>query len=216
MKDIRINILAGWLISVVLFSACSVTKHLPEGEILYTGGKTVVVNKSSTRVGETALTEINAALAKTPSTTLLGGFLPIPFKMWMYNDFVKYKKGFGKWMFNRFAANPPVFISTVNPEVRVKVATNLLRDYGYFNGKVTCETLVDKKDSLKASLLYTVDMKNPYFIDTVYYQRFTPQTLKIMERGRRMSYITPGEQFNVVDLDEERSRISALLLRTNC
>ena len=211
MKDIRINILAGWLISVVLFSACSVTKHLPEGEILYTGGKTVVVNKSSTRVGETALTEINAALAKTPSTTLLGGFLPIPFKMWMYNDFVKYKKGFGKWMFNRFAANPPVFISTVNPEVRVKVATNLLRDYGYFNGKVTCETLVDKKDSLKASLLYTVDMKNPYFIDTVYYQRFTPQTLKIMERGRRMSYITPGEQFNVVVLDEERPRISAFL-----
>ena len=58
---------------------------------------------------------------------------------------------------------------------------------------------------------YWVDMKNPYFIDTVYYQRFTPQTLKIMERGRRMSYITPGEQFNVVDLDEERSRISALL-----
>ena len=77
-------------------------------------------------------------------------------------------------MFNRLAANPPVFISTVNPEVRIKVATNLLRDYGYFNGKVTYETLVDKKDSLKASILYTVDMKNPYFIDTVYYQRFTP------------------------------------------
>ena len=54
-------------------------------------------------------------------------------------------------------------------------------------------------------------MKNPYFIDTVYYQRFTPQTLRIMERGRRMSYISPGEQFNVVDLDEERSRISTLL-----
>ena len=92
----------------------------------------------------------------------------------MYNDFVKYKKGFGKWMFNRFAANPPVFISTVNPEVRVKVTTNLLRDYGYFNGKVAYETVVDKKDSLKAGIIYTVDMKNPYFIDTVYYQRFTP------------------------------------------
>ena len=94
---------------------------------------------------------------------MLGGLLPIPFKMWMYNDSVKYKKGFGKWMFNRLAANPPVFISTVNPEVRIKVATNLLRDYGYFNGKVTYETLVDKKDSLKASILYTVDMKNPLF-----------------------------------------------------
>ncbi len=93
--------------------------------ILYTGGKTVVVNKSATRVGETALTEINAALAKTPSTKMLGGFLPIPFKMWMYNSFVKYEKGLGKWLFNRLAANPPVFISTVNPEVRIKVATKL-------------------------------------------------------------------------------------------
>ena len=35
MKDIRINILAGCLIGIVLFSACSVTKHLPEDEILY-------------------------------------------------------------------------------------------------------------------------------------------------------------------------------------
>lgn len=24
---------------IILFSGCSVTKHLPEGEVLYTGGK---------------------------------------------------------------------------------------------------------------------------------------------------------------------------------
>ncbi len=90
---------------IILFSGCSVTKHLPEGEVLYTGGKTVIQNKSTTPVGGTALTEIEAALDKTPSTKMLGGLLPIPFKMWMYNDFVKYKKGFGKWMFNRLAAN---------------------------------------------------------------------------------------------------------------
>lgn len=211
MKDIRINIFAGCLISILLFSACSLTKNLPEGEILYTGSKTIIENKSLTRVGGTAITEVKSALDKTPSTEMLGGFLPIPFKMWMYNDFVKYKKGFGRWMFKRFAADPPIFISTLNPDVRVKVATNLLRDYGYFNGKVSYETLVDHKDSLKADIRYTVDMKNPYFIDTVYYQRFTPQTLRIMEQGRRMSYITPGEQFNVVELDEERTRISGLL-----
>ena len=96
MKEIHINILAVCLISVVLLSACSVTKHLPEGEVLYTGSKTVILNKSTTPVGETALTEIDAALDKTPSTKMFGGILPIPFKMWMYNDFVKYKKGFGK------------------------------------------------------------------------------------------------------------------------
>ena len=130
--------------------------------------------------------------------------------MWVYNDFVKYEKGFGKWIFNRFAAKP-VFISTVNPEIRVKVATNLLHDYGYFNGKVTQQTIVNPKDSLKARVEYTVEMRDPYFIDTVYYGRFTPQTLRIMERGRRRSLLTPGEQFNVSDLDEERNRISTLL-----
>lgn len=200
-----------YFLVITLLSGCSVTKHLPEGEVLYTGSKTIVLNKSSTHIGQTALEEVSAALAKTPSTKMMGGYLPIPFKMWAYNNFIKYEKGVGKWLFNRLAANPPVFISTVNPEIRVKVAENLLRDYGFFNGKVTCETLVDKKDSLKASLLYTVDMKNPYFIDTVYYHRFNPQTLNIIERGRRMSYISPGEQFNVLELDEERTRISTLL-----
>ncbi|EJX00324.1 outer membrane protein, family [gut metagenome] len=195
----------------MFFSGCSVTKNLPEGEVLYTGGKTVVLKDTATAVGEITLTEIAAALDKAPSTTMLGGFLPVPFKMWVYNDFVKYKKGVGRWIFNRFAANPPVFISTVNPEVRMKVATNLLRDYGYFNGKVTYQVIPDKKDSLKAGIVYTVDMKNPYFIDTVYYQRFHPKAIRIMERGRFLSYIRPGEQFNVADLDLERNRISTLL-----
>lgn len=202
MKRILLYIAAVCLLNGVFFSGCSVTKHLPEGEVLYTGGKTVVLKDTATAVGEITLTEIAAALDKAPSTTMLGGFLPIPFKMWVYNDFVKYKKGVGKWIFNRFAANPPVFISTVNPEVRMKVATNLLRDYGYFNGKVSYQVIPDKKDSLKAGIVYTVDMKNPYFIDTVYYQRFHPQALRIMERGRFLSYIRPGEQFNVVDLDK--------------
>ena len=61
MKEIHINILAVCLISVVLLSACSVTKHLPEGEVLYTGSKTVILNKSTTPVGETALTGRHAA-----------------------------------------------------------------------------------------------------------------------------------------------------------
>ena len=202
-----IGILAYFLIGT-LFS-CSTTKHLPEGEVLYTGNKNIFKDASTTPVGETAISEVTAALDKSPSTKLFG-ILPIPFGMWVYNDFVKYEKGFGKWIFNRFAAKP-VFISTVNPDIRVKVATNLLHDYGYFNGKVTQQTIVNPKDSLKARVEYTVEMRDPYFIDTVYYGRFTPQTLRIMERGRRRSLLTPGEQFNVSDLDEERNRISTLL-----
>ena len=66
MKGIYNNILASCLIGIILFSGCSVTKHLPEGEVLYTGGKTVVENKSATPVGETALQRLMRLLTKLP------------------------------------------------------------------------------------------------------------------------------------------------------
>ena len=37
---------------------------------------------------------------------------------------------------------------------------------------------------VKAKLQYTVNMRNPYFIDTVYYRGFSERTTRIMELGR--------------------------------
>ena len=85
---------------MLLLGACSTTKHLPEGEILYTGSKTIVENEPQAPLTEDALTELDAALDKAPSTKILG-FVPIPFKMWAYNSLVRYKKGFGHWLFNQ-------------------------------------------------------------------------------------------------------------------
>ena len=59
-------------------------------------------------------------------------------------------------------------------------------------------------------------MRNPYFIGTVYYRGFSERTTRIMELGRRRSLISSGEQFNVADLDGERTRISTLLRNVGC
>ena len=117
--------------SIFLFGACSTTKNLPEGEVLYTGQKKMVVeNRSSTPVGLNAMEEIEAALAKAPNNSFLGSSVyrtPFPVGLWFYNSFVKSNGKFGKFMFKHFAAEP-VFISTVNPGIRAKVATNILHD----------------------------------------------------------------------------------------
>lgn len=216
-KDMKRLIL--YIIGVAFLSACSTTKHLPEGEILYTGQKPMIVeNCSTTPVGETAMEEIEAALATAPNNSFFGSStvrIPFPFGLWVYNGFVKYEKGIGRWIFNKFAAKP-VLLSSVNPDIRQKAASNLLRDYGYFNGTVSYQTFIDPKDSLKAKLQYTVDMRNPYVIDTVTYHGFSERTLRIMEASRRRSLISPGEQFNVLDLDGERTRISDLLRNVGC
>lgn len=78
------------------------------------------------------------------------------------------------------------------PMCASRLAPSILHDYGYFNGTVRSQTIVNPKDSLKAGITYTVDMRNPYFIDTVYYQRFTPQTLAIMDRWAAKLTHHPG------------------------
>ena len=207
------------LIGVSLLAACSTTKHLPEGEILYIGQRpTLVDNPQPTSVGETALEEVEAALAKAPNNSLLGSTsvrIPFPLGLWVYNGFQKYEKGLGRWIFNRFAAEP-VLLSGVNPDIRTQAATNLLHDYGYFQGKVTHQVLPHAKDSLKARVQYSVNMGRPYFIDTVDYRGFSPRTLAILKLSRRRSLLSPGEQFNVPDLDGERTRISNLLRNVGC
>ena len=207
------------IICSLLWVSCSTTRNLPEGEVLYIGQRpTLVDNPQPTSVGETALEEVEAALAKAPNNSLLGSTsvrIPFPVGLWVYNGFQKYEKGLGRWIFNRFAADP-VLLSTVNPDIRTQAATNLLHDYGYLRGTVDYEIFPSKKDSLKVRVQYAVHMGEPFFIDTVDYRGFSPRTLGIMRLSRRRSLISSGEQFNVPDLDGERTRLSNLLRNVGC
>lgn len=64
-----------YIAGILFLAGCSTTKHLPEGEILYTGQKTMIVeNRSTTPVGEIAMEEVEAALATAPNNSLLGQF----------------------------------------------------------------------------------------------------------------------------------------------
>jgi hypothetical protein len=197
---------------LLLFTACSTTRNLPEGEILYTGMKnTVVENRDVSVAGGEALDEVNAALAAAPNNALFGSSsvrLPFPFGLWMYNAFKPCKKGLGHWMFNRFASTP-VLISTVNPEVRVKVARNLLRDYGYFNGQVSYELIPGKKR--QAKLKYKLDMQQPYLLDTVIYTHYSARTDSLLQQRLVDKILHKGDHFSVLKLDEERQRLSGLL-----
>lgn len=207
------NIIRCFLCISVVLSSCSTTKNLPEGQVLYTGQKGIAVeNRAKTPAGELAMEEVEAALAKAPNNAFFSSSsmrTPLPIGLWYYNRFVNSEKGFGKWMFKRYAATP-VFISSVNPEIRTKAATNILRDYGFFNGTVGYEIIGNKKNEKKAKIQYFVDMKNPYFLDSVEYRRFSPEMMELVNRSQMRSRIQKGDQFSVIELDAERERLSTL------
>ena len=196
------------------FTACSTTKNLPEGEILYTGiEKLEVVNEDKTLAGITALTEVEAALAYAPNNAIFGSSSlrwPIPFGLWVYNGFEKYqnKKGVGRWIFDHLGKSP-VLMSSVNGETRAKVATNLLRDYGYFNGSVSYQE-VPQKNPKESKVSYIINMAQPYFLDSIAYLKFPHYADSLIQSTLSQSVLKGGENFSVLKLEEERQRLSGL------
>ena len=199
---------------ILLSSSCSTTKNLPEGEVLYTGIKKIeVTDEDKTTAGEDALAEVEGALAYPPNNALLGSSsirVPLPFGLWVYNAFVNKKGKIGKWIFDKLAAKP-VFVSTVNPEVRIKVAQNLLKEYGYFNGTTSFQVDTNPKNAKKAKLIYQVAMNHPNTYDSIRYVRMRHRMDTLIQNTIGERLLHDGENFNVTNLEAERQRISSLL-----
>ena len=205
-----------WIILVCAFlMSCSTTRNLPEGETLYTGiDRLEVVNEDKTPEGEAALAEVEAALAYAPNNAILGSSTlrwPLPVGLWVYNAFEKYqdKKGVGRWIFDHMGTSP-ILMSSVNGVTRAKVATNLLKDYGYFNGSVSYSE-VAQKNPKEAKVSYRIDMARPYYLDSIAYLKYPAYADSLIQSTRKESVLKSGENFNVLKLEEERQRLSTLL-----
>lgn len=201
------------LLLAFLTAACSTTKHLPQEEVLYTGIRHITIqNEDESPAGKKTIEEVEGAISVAPNNSFFGSAkwrIPFPVGLWIYNRFERYEKGVGKWIFNKLAADP-VYLSTVNPDTRVKVASNLLKDYGYFNGKVTYQ--VDSTKNPRAvKLNYRIDMGQPYYLDSIRYEGFSPRADSLIRATQQESLLHKGDHFDVTQLNAERQRIVDLL-----
>lgn len=205
-----------YILTLLIISSCSTTRLIEDGEQLYTGTRKIHFEGekefASTEIGETAITEVEAALAATPNASIAGSskYKGIPFGLWWYNAFGDSKGKVGEWFFRNFATTP-VLISKVNPELRSHVATNVLSYYGYFNGKVTPTIITDKKNPKKAAVEYNVTLHRPYILGNIEYRGFSGNADSIITASSRSSLLKSGEQFSVKNLSGERERINTLL-----
>lgn len=209
---IYINNVAGLLLLLIAFVAasCSTTKLLPEDEYLYTGIKSVKTDDArGGDVEAVVLDEVNSALAYAPNNSLFGSSrlrVPVPLGLWIYNGLAdKPMKGFRKWAFDAFAATPRT-ITSAAPEMRSKVATNLLQNYGYFQGNVDY-SIVDCKNPQKKKISYGIHLGPAYMVDSVAY--FFPAFHdSIIRSNIAESHVAKGKQFSATDLQNERTRLT--------
>lgn len=201
------------LATVLLLHSCSITKQLPSDEQLYTGIKEIEIvdrDKYATETtGETAIEEVTYALDCAPNGSILGSssFKSFPLGLWWYYRYKDSGSKFGKWMFSTFAKKP-VLISTVKPELRADVATEILKYYGYFNGKAEAETITNSKNPKKAAVKYKVTLNTPCIIDSVEYLKFPSVADSLIKSTLSNRLIKAGDQFNAALMEEERNRLS--------
>jgi outer membrane protein assembly factor BamA len=209
MKKIYYSTLAG-----LLFLSCSTTKYLPEGEKLYTGIRQMeITGGDESADAHRAVTETEAALAYPPNNALFGSSsvrTPLPVGLWIYNALANRKGGIGKWLFDKLAARP-VLLTAVNPDVRIAVARNVLRENGYFNATASYRIIPDKKDPRKAGIAYHIEMNSLYTYDSIRYISTRSQADSLIKLHESEQLLRRGAPFNVATLEAERQRISSLL-----
>ena len=198
---------------MLLTTACSTTKHIPEGDQLFTGLTSIdYINYEDNDHFVTTQEEIEAALATQPNGALFGSSYyrtPFPYGLWIWNATHGSHGKLSKWL-NKSFGKAPVLMSQVNPALRASVARTVLRNNGYMHGDVKYEE-VAQKNPKKMKIGYTVSMDSLFRVDTMSYEHFPQQMMKLIDSTRSEAVINTGSPFSVSHLDGERTRITRLL-----
>ena len=217
MKLRKINNTPALLTAVLLccamiLASCSTTSALPEGEQLYLGiSKINYTNYERGSHFAATQEEVEAALACEPNGALFGSSSvrsPFPIGLWVWNAFSDSKGKFGKWIGRTFGKNP-VLMSDVNAPLRSTVTQSVLRNRGYFHGKVGYEEIAQRNPK-KGKIRYDVEMNHLFTLDSIAYLGFTPVSDSLIRQSLDDAVVRRGSPFSVAALDAERTRISQL------
>lgn len=199
--------------SFFIFFSCSTTKKLPEGDVLYTGVKKMEITiPKKVKMESSQKSAISSPLSYPPNNTLYTPYLRslFPLGLWVYNWDIKKEKGFKYWIYRKLAKKP-VLISTVQPDLRLKMVDNNLKDFGFFDVKSGYEIISNKRNPKKAQISYWVKVPLPYKYGSVHLWGWPGSLDSLVQNYMPYSEIKTGEQYDVNILGQERLRISALL-----
>ena len=201
------------LLASCLMTSCSMTKGIDEGDQLFTGlEKIEYVGADESDNMITTQEEMEAALAAAPNGSLFGSsYYRLPFSMGVsiWNKYSKKESGFARWMTKSFGKQP-VLMSWVNPELRANVGRNVLRNHGYFRGKVDYQ-VIQQKNPKEAKIKYTVTPGRLTYIDSIAYVGFPAEADSMIRSSLDEATIHRGDPFTVSAIDAERQRISQML-----
>ncbi len=194
------------LLLLFLASSCSNTKYLPQGELLYTGGKIKVEDDSISRKERKNLRKVmEGMLRPKPNSRVLG----LRFKLYIYNiaGAPKKEKGFRHWLRYK-VGEPPVLFSNFDLDFNKNILQNYAENKSYFNTRVAADSTRRGK---RASSNFLVKPGSPYKIKQVIFPADTMELEQAMMAIKEKSFLKPGENYDLDKVKAERQRIDTHL-----
>ncbi len=194
------------LVLLLFFSACSVTKRLPEGSSLLVKNKIVLTTKLPKADQDKIKEDLSNIVAQKPNRRFLG-FLP--FRMWMYQSVSKAKKltKFKQWIIDKVGERPAVYDTTyIDRSNRMMV--NYLNNYGYFYAAVEDSSITKGK---KTTVVYTVHTGDAWKIRNITFPNGKSVADSLIKRTNDKTLLKTNTRFEIGTLKAERERMEAVL-----
>lgn len=198
-----------WALVVIVIAcwctSCSITKQVPKGDALYTGASIKVRDSTISSAEDKNVKNMTTGLARPkPNSKFLG----IRLKLILYNMGGNPDKGgFIRNFFHKIG-QPPVLLSSFNLDFNTKVLQSILRNKGYFGAEVSGDTTVKKR---KAHATFTLEPGPVYTIDTVAFDTDSTSLGSAIQKTFPRSFLKTGAPFDLQVIEDERSRIDAVL-----
>lgn len=194
------------LLSGLLFLlACSPTKHIPEGDALYTGAKVnLTADNVSARQKKVLNTDLQGLTRPRPNASFLG----IPFKLMLWNLLYTTNPKSFKGKLQSKLGQPPVLASTVDLDANNELLQNFLENKGFFKAAVTSDSTWKRK---KASVTYTAKAGSQYKIRSVTFPDDSSKLARAIQELSAKTLLQKGQPYDLDLIKGERTRLDALL-----
>ena len=191
-----------FLLACLVWAACSSTKSLKPGQILYTGAEVKINPDSSGKIDneKQVKTDLEAKTRPRPNKSILG----IKYKLGIYNlaGEPKKPKGFRNWL--RRQGEAPVLLSEVKLKYNNDVLSSYLISEGYLQATVTGDTVVKGK---KGKAIYTAVTGQRYKINKINFPPDTGALTKIINANKDKTLLKVGDYYDIDTYKNERIRI---------
>ena len=213
MKKVFRNVFTAAFLLLILIG-CSTTKRIADDEVLYTGVKKMeIIPDSGVKIADAAASDVRSTLSVAPNNPLFSPYIrtPFPIGLWVWNYMEpKREKGVKHWIYEKLAKEP-VLVSTVQPELRMRVVKDILGNNGYFGAKADYELIYNKRNPKKARIKYRIEVPEAYTLDTIELPAPTSPVTRVIDSINSSSILQKGDRYCLDSLSFERNRITTAL-----